>query len=112
MPADQTFAAHLWLLVTCLSTPSQYCRNAIYLEGILSVTRGYQGYQDKYVRANAGERAKKSATPRGCAKVPPKEEVLEDMPILVRAPSTIRIMPKGKTICKRFLLLCNIYFIS
>ena len=27
--------------------------------------------------------AKKSATYRGCAEVPPKEEVLEDMPILV-----------------------------
>jgi hypothetical protein len=27
---------------------------------------------------------KKNAAPWGCAKVPPKEEVLEDMPVLVK----------------------------
>ena len=33
----------------------------------------------RYVQMSRAKKTKKSATPRGCAEVPPKEEVLEDM---------------------------------
>jgi len=50
---------------------------------------------------------KKSATPRGCAKFPPKEEVLEELRRYLRRYPTQRHYEQTKSSMQVFMLLCN-----
>ena len=52
-------------------------------------------------------RIKKSATPRGCAKFPPKEEVLEELRRHLRRCPTQRHYEQSKSSMQVFMLLCN-----
>src|SRR4029079_3576846 len=55
---------------------------------------------------------KKSATLEGCAKVPPKEEDLEECAYTLGEHRHEFIMPNAPASGNRFLLLCSKYFLA